>query len=303
MMSLSSDIDIDIVWRWAGIATEEKRNKCRGLGLDPEIFPPYMDDIKYSMRSVLHNCRGWYRKVFLLVDDDEALPSWLDTSNEKLVVVRHSEFIPVEFLPTYNSNVIDSYIHRVPGLSDRFIVSDDDTYICKRIKSPIGVFFHASSNHLPIVRHYEGKDRHSLRPSKIGFVRMWQDALRKYNIKYTRIQHHVMPFYKPLIIQYDREIFGEDMKTTGHFKVRTRGDINLLRFSSGMCSTRGDAHMIRTGDWMDLFVEGPELTQEKVESILRKKPTFLCINNTHPNQKLTYQLLRKLFPRKSPLEK
>ena len=297
------NLQIDIVWRWAGLATDEKRRKCRDLGLDPDrIFPSYMDDLKYSMRSVLHHCRGWYRKVFLLLDDDEDIPAWLNQENDKLVIVQHSEFIPKEFLPTYNSNVIDSYIHKVPGLSNHFIVSDDDTFICKRIANPIGVFFHRSDG-LPIVRHYEGRDRHSLRPSKIGFVTMWQDAHRKYAIKYTRIQHHVQPFYKPLIEKYERDTFGRDMKRVGHFRTRQTGDINLLRFSSGMASTRGDAHMIHTGNWYDFFVEGPELTPEKIEQIVKKKPTFLCINNTSPSQKLTYQLLRRLNPRKSILEK
>src|SRR4051812_579402 len=44
-------------------------------------------------------------------------------------MVNHSDIIPREFLPTYNSNVIDSYLHLIPGLTDIFLYFNDDVFV------------------------------------------------------------------------------------------------------------------------------------------------------------------------------
>ncbi|WP_232353077.1 hypothetical protein [Hafnia alvei] len=49
------------------------------------------------------------------------VPLWLDIKNEKLNVVSHADFIPNEYLPTFNSNAIELNIHRIEGLSDKFV--------------------------------------------------------------------------------------------------------------------------------------------------------------------------------------
>ncbi|MEI3411918.1 MAG: hypothetical protein V8Q57_00820 [Blautia sp.] len=45
------------------------------------------------------------------------LPNWLNISHPKLKVVRHEEFIPPDYLPTFSSNSIELNLHRIKGLS------------------------------------------------------------------------------------------------------------------------------------------------------------------------------------------
>lgn len=66
----------------------------------------------------------WVRTVHFLTWGH--VPEWLDTGNPRLHVVRHEEFIPHEFLPTFSSNVIGLNAHRVCGLAERFIWANDD---------------------------------------------------------------------------------------------------------------------------------------------------------------------------------
>ena len=40
--------------------------------------------------------------------------------------MRHSEFIPNELLPTFNSHMIEAYLYRIKGLSDIYLYSNDD---------------------------------------------------------------------------------------------------------------------------------------------------------------------------------
>lgn len=62
------------------------------------------------------------------------IPSWLDTTNPKLNIVKHEDFIPKEYLPTFNSNVIQYFLHKIEGITDRFIMFDDDQFILKSVK-------------------------------------------------------------------------------------------------------------------------------------------------------------------------
>ena len=48
--------------------------------------------------------------------------------------MRHEDFIPKEYLPTFNSNVIQYYLDRIKGLTDKFVMFDDDQFILKEVK-------------------------------------------------------------------------------------------------------------------------------------------------------------------------
>ncbi len=56
-------------------------------------------------------------------------PEWLDESNPRLHLVDHKDFIPEEFLPLFNSASIEMWMHRIPGLSERFVYFNDDFFL------------------------------------------------------------------------------------------------------------------------------------------------------------------------------
>ena len=61
------------------------------------------------------------------------LPPWLKTDHPKLHVVKHEDFIPQEYLPTFNSNAILLNLHRIPGISENFVLFNDDVFILRPI--------------------------------------------------------------------------------------------------------------------------------------------------------------------------
>ena len=73
----------------------------------------------------------WVRRVHLITCGH--LPPWLDTTNTRLNIVRHSDFIPAEYLPTFASRPIELNVHRITGLADRFILFNDDMFICRPV--------------------------------------------------------------------------------------------------------------------------------------------------------------------------
>jgi hypothetical protein len=85
------------------------------------------DELCYSMRS-LHAFAPWVRHVFLVTDGQ--VPAWLDTADPRVTVVPHREiFGGTGRLPTFNSQAIESRLHRIPGLAEHFLYLNDDVFL------------------------------------------------------------------------------------------------------------------------------------------------------------------------------
>jgi hypothetical protein len=56
-------------------------------------------------------------------------PQWINLEHPKLMLIRHKEYIPKKYLPTYNSNIIELNLHRISSLSEKIILFDDDMFL------------------------------------------------------------------------------------------------------------------------------------------------------------------------------
>jgi len=68
----------------------------------------------------------WFHKIFLVTCGE--VPAFLDPQHPKLRIVSHREYIPAEYLPTFNSNTIEMNLHRIEDLGDNFILFNDDLF-------------------------------------------------------------------------------------------------------------------------------------------------------------------------------
>lgn len=81
--------------------------------------------LPYLFRGIEQNM-PFVRKVYLVVACESQVPQWIN--RERVEVVLHSDFIPQKFLPTFNSNTIEMYLHRIIGLDERFLYFNDDMF-------------------------------------------------------------------------------------------------------------------------------------------------------------------------------
>ena len=81
-------------------------------------------DIQISM---IRKYMKFIDNIFVLVSDEDQIPSYVDQSQCKFIL--HKEIIPEEILPSFNSSVIELFIHRIPGLSEQFIYFNDDMFV------------------------------------------------------------------------------------------------------------------------------------------------------------------------------
>ncbi len=88
------------------------------------------DNLRYWFRGV-EKFAPWVHRIHFITWGH--LPAWLDTSNPKLHIVNHRDYIPQEYLPTFSSCPIELNMHRIEGLADRFVYFNDDMFICRRV--------------------------------------------------------------------------------------------------------------------------------------------------------------------------
>lgn len=86
------------------------------------------DTLRYWFRSV-ERYAPWVRKIHFVTWGH--VPEWINLEHEKLNIVRHGDFIPEEYLPTFNINPIELNFHRIAGLAERFVYFNDDMFILK----------------------------------------------------------------------------------------------------------------------------------------------------------------------------
>jgi len=107
---------------WPGYDELLRRQAQDRHDLNPNRYRDNLSTLKYSLRS-LARYAPWVRRVFV-VSCRPQCPPWLDTG--KVTLVHHDEFMPAADLPTFNSFAIVSNLHRIDGLSSRFLYIEDD---------------------------------------------------------------------------------------------------------------------------------------------------------------------------------
>lgn len=140
------DYPIDIVFTWVNDSDVNWSNKYNyykgsidltGLGnyaIDNARFSNH-DELYYSIKSIKKNI-PWVRMIYIITDGQT--PHWFMEDNG-IEIIDHKDIIPVKYLPTFNSHVIEAHLHLIPGLSENFIYFNDDVFVARHLSA--GHFF------------------------------------------------------------------------------------------------------------------------------------------------------------------
>ncbi len=129
---MKSNIDFVIMWV-DGNDTEWQKEKAKYQPGKADIRSNRYRDwetLKYLFRGI-DKFAPWVEKVHFITWGH--LPQWLDTNNKKLHIVNHKDYIPEQYLPTFNSNTIELNMHRIEGLSEQFVQFNDDFFLLKPV--------------------------------------------------------------------------------------------------------------------------------------------------------------------------
>jgi hypothetical protein len=129
------DYPIDIVLFWVDGNDqkwlEDKAKYAPGGTIPDDRAIRYRDwdNLQYLFRSI-EQFAPWVNNVFFVTWGH--VPEWLNTTTPGLTIIKHEDFIPEEYNPTFSSHVKELNIHRIKGLSERFIYFNDDMFLLRR---------------------------------------------------------------------------------------------------------------------------------------------------------------------------
>jgi hypothetical protein len=120
-------IDAVFTWvddTWPGYRQTLERYASTVHDRNPNRTRDNLELLKYGLRS-LAAYAPWVRRVFLVTSAPQ-VPAWLAAGQPGLAIVHHDRIMAPEDLPTFNSFAIVAALHRIPGLSRRFLYFEDD---------------------------------------------------------------------------------------------------------------------------------------------------------------------------------
>lgn len=126
----TNPIDFVIIWvdgndkQWQ--AEKAKYDGKTVTNANSEVRFRDWDNLQYWFRGV-EKFAPWVNKIHFVTWGH--LPKWLDTTNPKLNIVNHKDYIPSKYLPTFNSHTIELNLHRIEGLAEQFVYFNDDMFI------------------------------------------------------------------------------------------------------------------------------------------------------------------------------
>ena len=279
---------IDVVYAWCGYPATD-------------ICKP-SPELEWSILSV-RKYMPWIRNIIVTVSDafDESMIKSSNINNINIQGpirwVKESEFVPKKYLPTFNSNVVESWIWKIKGLSDCFIYMNDDMYIGQ----PVDVSTFFVQDRVPVLRLDSGPTHHptlaKLNEAKvtIPYSRMWGNAVSMYGLDFTRMAHQVQPQRVSLMAKFYKK-YKKEVDTSSFNKTRAgEGDFNLLRFSSALAVMSGESVMKVTGPQtkQDFFVESDDYAN--ISRIPKMRPQFFCINNNGAENKRVFAMLKRYY--------
>ena len=326
---------IDFIIAWVdGWDKERQSQRNKYAWKDPEDTADFrfrdFGTLKYLFRWI-EKFTPWVNNVFFVTCGH--YPTWLNLNHPKLKFIKHEDYIPKEYLPTFNSHTIELNFHRIKELSEHFVYFNDDMFIINYMKesdffkkwlpkqtaglsaiwTDNEVFWHIILNNINLTnRHFSYKE--ILNNNKSKWYYPW------YSVR-VLIQTIVLQNYPSLVWLYNSHLPNSILKST--MKKLWEQEYNILDISSK--SKFRDATNInqyvfsrfdimswkffprKSKTWHYYKIENNNTNL--VKSIIKQKYKMICINDTSNDfdfEKVKLDIInafQKILPEKSSFEK
>ncbi len=242
------------------------------------------DELRYSLRALERYFPG-HGHIYIVTDGQT--PDWLSASS-RLTIIDHKELIPAAALPTFDSGNIESYIHRIPNLSERYFYLNDDVFFGAPVNLNDwfwqgGIYVGWSDD--PVVSDEPlRKDSNSLE-NACRLSRQWfaLNETRGYQHTFRTFAHSPRPMLKSLVCMAERlapDMFSQVRSTT--FRVWDKPTVisdfvMRLALANGLAKARDYRHAyVSTGD---------NHADQQLNDLIAglNDIEFFCINDTTDN--------------------
>ncbi len=300
------NFDVDVVFTWVDGGDprwKSKRDEYRDQSksnVEDVGAARYeqIDELRYSLRSVASYFKDC-RKIFIVTD--QQIPWWLDVESKKVIVVDHKDIFPdSSHLPVFNSHAIEANIHRIPGLSKKFIYLNDDVFLW----NPVAKSDFFKANGISISRFESISNVHGAVSSHFP---AWRNAALNGNAKLEEIygvrgysyHHHCPHALDKDVCENMWSVFEQDLTMTSKSKFRSINDVSPVSFLYHAYSFL-NAHSVKEDSHdVGVFNTANSGHLDLLEKNLNNaKMKFVCINDGGQNRfaNRVINILQKKFP-------
>ncbi|CAB4945285.1 unannotated protein [freshwater metagenome] len=227
----SSPFDIDAVYLWVDDSDHDWQLRKAKFAKDATApgsnaanrFRQF-GELQTSIRMLAKNA-PFIRKVFIVTDKQRPDLSSLGALPFEVELVFHESFIDKKFLPTFSSRSLAANLHKIPGIAERFLYLNDDTFVASPTKpetwfTETGVRLRYSSTPVPA--------RSTLAKREVIYNARWATidlaATKGWQNIPGQIEHGAHPMLKSLMSELWAE-FPKQFEQVSSSRFRTSTEI------------------------------------------------------------------------------
>ncbi len=237
------------------------------------------NEVVYCVRGIRRNA-GWIRKIFFVTN---SMPSpKLMGQIQGVIVVLHADIYPdPTHLPTFNSNSIESHLHRISGLSEVFLVFNDDFFIT----APVTPECFIRNNVIQVYVSQDKTHTGTAITADCAYCAMWKnanrllDAIHGHRTRYYL--SHVPYVVRKSTIQAIWDRFPNELNLTSATKFRSIFDVNAVCALSPYIELEQGRAVLSTiaVTTVSTVTQYPEI-KAHVSHVLATRPKFLCLQSS-----------------------
>ncbi len=278
-------MDIDMVFTYCNgndsnfILRKNKFLNIESKNDNPNIRFEDVGEINYSVKSVV-KFLPWIRNIYIVTDRQipKLEQSILDSS--KIKIIDHCEIMPSDIIPTFNSDVIESYLHNIPGLSEIFLYNNDDC-------------FHMDYVNLNDIYDIDTNKCKVISSTKLDIIRKKTSEFCQ-RILYTVdllpnindfVYNHVTKVCRKSTAKFLENNFSDELNKLRKYKFRTRDTIHYLFLLLNIDNYYNNNILITLENYPNLYLEyhfgnrdyDDEYDKNKF-NYYKNKHKFVCYN-------------------------
>jgi len=307
---------IDVVYTWVDnndmawqFARKRAYKKFKNGAVDANSRMRFRnrDELKYSLRS-LYKFANFVNHIYVVTCGQT--PKWFKP-HPKVTIVHHETIFPNKGdLPTFNSHAIECNLHRVPGLSEKYIYMNDDLFFAQ-VVGP-NQFFDESGHMKIFLGHYK-TPRGPVEKKENGWKAAWKNSnafLDAHFVAEKRRGFHTAPFaFNKSTVYKIEKTFPQVFKqvSANHFRSRrcctmTNGFIPYVAWYWKQATPDTIRHKTI------FFHASLKENRAALASIKKEKLTSFGVEdmsakNSLELDALLHDFLESSFPEKAPWEK
>lgn len=182
------------------------------------------DELLYSIKSI-RKYAAWVRNIYIVTNC--SLPSSIQHEKSIFEISHEDIFLDSSVLPTFNSHAIEASLHRIAGLSERFLYFNDDVFLCNAV-FPSNFYSKDGKPYIFQSKHaIPAASSSDLRPVDYAALNASDLIEADFGFRPTQKLHHA-PFPLLRSTLYEMEgIYKTQLQNTASHKFRDNGDIPL----------------------------------------------------------------------------